>query len=166
MKKYIWISVIFLFSCGTQKVDKTFDKHTTETESKGTTETKAETTSEVSQKTLLDFFESNMNFAIKPIGELPAKFVFNYNGQKIEGETSGEINFTNQQTKIKQETETITKIKTTFQTKTNYQTQTTFKSVQKEKHSESKRSEFAWYILAFILGGAFGVYLTNKFKLF
>ena len=166
MKKYIWINLIFvlLISCGSRKVKKNYEKAETETKSEQTTETKSETTTEISDKTLLDFFESNMNFGIKPIGETPAKFIFIHNGQKIEGETTGELNFTKQETRFQKVTETIQKIHTTFQTKTFYKTVTNYKTIIKAKESESKRSEFAWYILSFVAGVGFVILLQVLWK--
>ena len=166
MKKFIWISLVFfLLSCAnSRKVHKNLESVQTKTETQGSTETKAETTTEISDKTLLDFFETNTNFGIKPIGDTPAKFVFIHNGQKIEGETTGELNFNQQQTKINQVTETVKKIHTVFQTKTFYKTVTTFKTVLKEKQSEAKRSSFAWYVLSFVLGMAFVILVKILWK--
>ena len=164
MKKYIWISLLFLLSCGSRKAEsqKELIKETNSEQS--TTETKGTTTSELSEKTLFNLFENNMNFAIKPVGDLPAKFVFIHNGQKIQGETTGELNFSNQQKTVNKVTETVQKIVTTYQTKTTYKTNTTYKSVTKNKKSESKRSEFAWYILSAFLGMAFIIAIQVLWK--
>ena len=155
MKKYIWISLLFILSCGSRKADSQKEVIKETTTEQSTTETKVSANSETSEKTLLDIFENNINFGIKPIGDIPAKFIFIHNGQKIEGETTGELNFSNQQKTVNTITEIIQKIHTTYQTKTTYKTQTTYKSITKQKKSESKRSEFASYILSTVLGMAF-----------
>lgn len=155
MKKYIWISLLFLFSCGSRKANKSVEKLTEQTTEQSVTESETKTTTETSKQTLFNLFENNMNFAIKPISDLPAKFVFIHNGQKIEGETSGELNFSNQQKTVNKKTEITQKLVTTYQTKTTYKTNTTYKSVTKHKATESKRSEFAWYLLSFLSGIAF-----------
>lgn len=147
--------MLFILSCGSRKADKSVEKITEQTTEKSTTETKGSTNSEISEKTLLDIFENNINFGIKPIGDIPAKFIFIHNGQKIEGETTGELSFSNQQRTVNKVTEITQKLITTYQTKTTYKTETTFKSIVKNKKSESKRSEFAWYILSAVLGMAF-----------
>lgn len=156
MKKYIWINIILLastiWSCGSRKVESQKEVIKETTSEQSTNETKGSTTSELSEKTLFNLFESNMNFGIKPVGDVPAKFVFIHNGQKIEGETTGELNFSNQQKTMNKVTEIVHKIATTYQTKTTYKTHNTYKSVSKQKKSESKRSEFAWYILSAFLG--------------
>ncbi len=155
MRKYIWISLLFILSCGSRKAESQKEVIKETTSEQSTTETKGTTNSEISEKTLLDIFENNMNFGIKPIGDLPAKFIFIHNGQKIEGETTGELSFSNQQKTVNKVTEIVQKIVTTYQTKTTYKTETRFKSIIKNKKSESKRSEFAWYILSFVGGMAF-----------
>lgn len=175
MKKYIWISGLFLLSCGSRKVAKQYERETAKEKTEATTETKSETTTDISDKTLLDIFENNMNFGIKPIGDVPAKFVFIHNGQKIEGETTGELNFRKEESRVKKVTETVTKINTTYQTETTYKTQTTYKHVYKDKQSESTRSEFAWYILSALLGAiaiigiqllwkSYGGGITDRFR--
>ncbi len=155
MKKYIWISLLLILSCGSRKAESQKEVIKETTSEQSTTETKGTTNSEISEKTLLDIFENNMNFGIKPIGDIPAKFIFIHNGQKIEGETTGELNFSNQQKTVNKVTEIVQKIVTTYQTKTTYKTETTFKSITKHKATESKRSEFAWYILSALLGMVF-----------
>lgn len=164
MKKYIWISLLFLLSCGSRKAESQKEVIKETKSEQSTTETKGSTTSELSEKTLFNLFENNMNFAIKPVGDLPAKFVFIHNGQKIEGETTGELNFSNQQKTVNKVTEIVQKIVTTYQTKTTYRTNTTYKSVIKNKKSESKRSEFAWYILSAVLGMAFIITIQVLWK--
>lgn len=164
MKKYIWISLLFLLSCGSRKADSQKEVIKETKSEQSTTETKGTTTSELSEKTLFNLFENNMNFAIKPVGDLPAKFVFIHNGQKIEGETTGELNFSNQQKTVNKVTEIVQKIVTTYQTKTTYKTNTTYKSVTKNKKSESTRSEFAWYILSAVLGMAFIIAILVLWK--
>mgnify|MGYP003404269828 CR=1 FL=1 len=155
MKKILPILILLLFSCGSRKADSQKEVIKETTTEQSTTETKGSTTSELSEKTLFNLFENNMNFGIKPVGDLPAKFIFIHNGQKIEGETTGELNFSNQQKTVNKVTEVTQKLITTYQTKTTYKTETTFKSIVKSKATESKRSEFAWYILAFVLGIGF-----------
>ena len=155
MRKYIWISLLFILSCGSRKADSQKEVIKETTSEQSTTETKGSTNSEISEKTLLDIFENNINFGIKPIGDNPAKFIFIHNGQKIEGETTGELNFSNQQKTVNKVTEIVQKLIITYQTKTTYKTETTFKSIVKNKATESKRSEFAWYILSAVLGMAF-----------
>lgn len=164
MKKYIWISLLFLLSCGSRKAESQKEVIKETKSEQSTTETKGSTTSELSEKTLFNLFENNMNFGIKPIGDIPAKFVFIHNGQKIEGETTGELNFSNQQKTVNKITEIVQKIVTTYQTKTTYKTNTTYKSVIKNKKSESKRSEFAWYILSAFLGMAFIIAIQVLWK--
>ena len=164
MKKYIWISLLFLLSCGSRKAESQKEMIKGTKLEQSTAETKGSTTSELSEKTLFNLFENNMNFAIKPVGDLPAKFVFIHNGQKIEGETTGELNFSNQQKTVNKVTEIVQKIVTIYQTKTTYKTNTTYKSVIKNKKSESKRSEFAWYILSAFLGMAFIIAIQVLWK--
>ena len=155
MKKILPILILLLFSCGSRKADSQKEVVKETTTEQSTTETKGSTNSEISEKTLFNLFENNMNFGIKPIGDIPAKFIFIHNGQKIEGETTGELNFSNQQKTVNTITEIIQKIHTTYQTKTTYKTETTFKSIVKNKATESKRSEFASYILSAVLGMIF-----------
>ena len=155
MKKILPILILLLFSCGSRKADSQKEVIKETTTEQSTTETKGSTTSELSEKTLFNLFEDNINFGIKPVGDLPARFVFIHNGQKIEGETTGELNFSNQQKTVNKVTEITQKLITTYQTKTTYKTETTFKSIVKNKATESKRSEFAWYILSAVLGMAF-----------
>lgn len=164
MKKYIWISLLFILSCGSRKAESQKEVIKETTSEQSTTETKGSTTSELSEKTLFNLFENNMNFGIKPVGDLPARFIFIHNGQKIEGETTGELNFSNQQKTVNTITEIIQKIHTTYQTKTTYKTHTTYKSITKQKKSESKRSEFAWYILSAFLGMAFIIAIQVLWK--
>ena len=164
MRKYIWISLLFILSCGSRKADSQKEVIKETTTEQSTTETKGSTNSELSEKTLFNLFENNMNFAIKPVGDLPARFIFIHNGQKIEGETTGELNFSNQQKTVNTITEIIKKIHTTYQTKTTYKTNTTYKSVIKNKKSESPRSEFAWYILSAFLGMAFIIAIQVLWK--
>lgn len=164
MKKYIWISLLFILSCGSRKAESQKEVIKETTSEQSTTETKGSTTSELSEKTLFNLFENNMNFGIKPVGDLPARFIFIHNGQKIEGETTGELNFSNQQKTVNKVTEIIQKIVTTYQTKTTYKTHTTYKSITKQKKSESKRSEFAWYILSAVLGMAFIIAIQVLWK--
>lgn len=166
MKKFIWISLLFLLSCGSRKAESQKEVIKETKSEQSTTETKGSTTSELSEKTLFNLFENNMNFAIKPVGDIPAKFVFIHNGQKIEGETTGELNFSNQQKTVNKVTEIVQKIVTTYQTKTTYKTHTTYKSITKQKKSESKRSEFAWYILSAVLGMAFIIAILVLWKKF
>ena len=160
MKKILPILILLLFSCGSRKAESQKEVIKETKSEQSTAETKGSTTSELSEKTLFNLFENNMNFAIKPVGDLPAKFVFIHNGQKIEGETTGELNFSNQQKTVNKVTEIVQKIVTTYQTKT------TYKSVIKNKKSESKRSEFAWYILSAVLGMAFIILLMVLWKKF
>lgn len=164
MKKYIWISFLFLLSCGSRKADSQKEVIKETTAEQSTTESETKTNSEISEKTLLDIFENNMNFGIKPIGDIPAKFIFIHNGQKIEGETTGELSFSNQKKTINKVTEITQKLVTTYQTKTTYKTNTTYKSVTKHKATESKRSEFAWYILSFFAGMAFIIAIQFLWK--
>lgn len=164
MKKFIWISLLFLLSCGSRKAESQKEVIKETKSEQSTTETKGSATSELSEKTLFNLFENNMNFGIKPVGDLPAKFVFIHNGQKIEGETTGELNFSNQQKTVNKVTEIVQKLITTYQTKTTYKTQTTYKSITKQKKSESKRSEFAWYILSAVLGMAFIIAIQVLWK--
>ena len=155
MKKLLPILILLLFSCGTRTAESQKEVIKETTTEQSTTETKGSTNSEISEKTLLDIFENNINFGIKPIGDIPAKFIFIHNGQKIEGETTGELSFSNRQKAVNKVTEITQKLITTYQTKTTYKTETTFKSIVKNKATESKRSEFAWYILSAVLGMIF-----------
>ena len=164
MKKILPILILLLFSCGTRTAESQKEVIKEATTEQSTTETKGSTNSETSEKTLLDIFENNMNFGIKPIGDIPAKFIFIHNGQKIEGETTGELNFSNQQKTVNKVTEITQKLITTYQTKTTYKTNTTYKSITKQKKSESKRSEFAWYILSAVLGMAFIIAIQLLWK--
>ena len=164
MKKILPILILLLFSCGSRKADSQKEVIKETTTEQSTTETKGSTNSEKSEKTLLDIFENNINFGIKPIGDIPAKFIFIHNGQKIEGETTGELNFSNQQKTVNKVTEITQKLITTYQTKTTYKTNTTYKSVTKHKATESKRSEFAWYILSAVLGMAFIISIQLLWK--
>lgn len=164
MRKYIWISLLFLIGCGSRKAESQKEVIKETTSEQSTTETKGSTTSEISEKSLLDIFENNIDFGIKPIGDLPAKFIFIHNGHKIEGETTGELSFSNQQKTINKVTEITQKLITTYQTKTTYKTNTTYKSVTKHKATESKRSEFAWYILSFFAGVAFIISIQLLWK--
>lgn len=162
MKKYIWISLLFLIGCGTRKVNlsKTSEQQKTEVieETKSEGSTKSETTSETTYNISDDFF----NFGIKPIGDLPAKFVFIHNGQKIEGETSGELNFGTQKRTERGKISTKQLIETTYKTVTKYVTETTYKTSTKNRESESKRSDFAWYVLLAVLFFGLGFYVNSQ----
>jgi len=170
MKKYIWISALLLFSCGTRKTDlnKSSEKRTeqTQTEQQTTSSSTTETTTQ-SEYTLS---EDILNFGIRPIDGIAAKFVFLHNGQRIEGETTGELNFGSQRRTETGKTQTRHLVQTTYQTHTSYKTHTTYKSLQKAKQTESERSSLAWYVLAAVLGVVVweflkGVIPVNYFKI-
>lgn len=156
MKKYIWISLLFLVSCGSRQTNKSYEKEVEQTTEQGTTESETKTTSETNLNSLFNFFESNTNFGIKPIGDLPAKFVFIHNGQKIEVETTGELNFSNQQKTVKEEIKWTKKVQEIFRIKNVYRIYTIHRTITKQKDSKSERSEIAWYILFTVLGIGIG----------
>lgn len=151
MKKYIWISLLFLLGCGSRKTDTHIDKVKENTETKSEAETQQETTAETTTESTYKISEDIFSFGITPIGDTPAKFLFMFDGKKIEGETSGVLNFGNQ--KKQSEGKTVTKqiIHTTYKTVTSYQTKTTYKSFTKDKSSERKAYPWYWIVLGTIL---------------
>ena len=151
MKKYIWISLLLILSCGSRKskVEKQSEKLDNRTEQK--TETKTETTSEKSGETSYNLTSDFLNFNIEPVNGTPAIFKFIYGGQEIKGETTGKLNFSNEKRKEETQTKYLEKIQTTYVTKTNYQTHTTYKTVQKSKETERKAYPWYWIVIGTIL---------------
>lgn len=151
MKKYIWISLVILISCGGRKskVDKQSEKLDTKTEQ--IAETKAETTSEKTGETSYNLNSDFLNFNIEPVNDMPAIFKFIYGGQEIRGETTGKLNFSNEKRQEDIKTRFREIIHTTYVTETNYQTHTTYKKATKSKETERKDYPWYWIVVGTIL---------------
>lgn len=158
MKKLIVIFLLMLISCGARKssVQKQSEKLDTATEQK--TEIKSETKSESSGETTYNLASDFMGFNIEPVNGIPAVFSFNYNGQKITGETTGKLNFSNEKKNEQVQTKYRQVIKTIYETVTFYKTQTTYKKDSKNKDTE--RLPYPWYFLI-----AIGFFLNVLLKL-
>lgn len=151
MRKFIWISMLILLSCGSRKVkiEKQSEKIDTKTEQK--TETKSETTSEKSGETSYNLTSDLLNFNIEPVNGMPAIFKFIYGGQEIQGETTGKLNFSNEKRKEDIQTKFREATYTTYVTKTNYQTHTTYKTARKAKETEREPYPWYWIVIGTIL---------------
>lgn len=138
MKKYIWISLLLIISCGSRKssVSKQYEKVEEKTEQTQTTETKQETKTETS----IDYskFWENQNIVIGSDGNL---FNINYNGFVYSG--SAPITITNQKEEIKYKF--LQRIQEITITHTKFQTKTTYKSVKTSKDKETERKSYPWY---------------------
>ena len=145
MKKLLILTLIFLINCGNRNVQKNKEKISESAKVETKTDAKVDMTSTTSEKTLFDLFENNTNLSIRPIGGLPAKFILFHNGQKIEGETSGELNFNNTQTTVKKETEVQKVTQITYVTHTTYKSKTFYKSVLADTLTKSDRPMF-WFL--------------------
>ena len=154
MRKFIWISLLILLSCGSRKskVDKQSEKLDTKTEQQA--ETKVETTSEKTGETSYNLNSDFLNFNIEPVNDMPAIFKFIYGGQEIRGETTGKLNFSNEKRQEEVKTKFRETTHTTYLTKTNYQTHTTYKTERKSK--ETEREAYPWY---YWLGAGMGLML-------
>lgn len=145
MKNLLILLLIFLINCGNRNVQKNKERISESEKVEASAETKVETASTTTERTLFDLFENNTKLSIKPIGDFPAKFILIHNGQKIEGETSGELNFSNDQTTVRQETEVTKVTKTTYVTHTTYKSKIFFKSVLADTLTKSDRPMF-WFL--------------------
>lgn len=161
MKKFIWISLLILLSCGSRKskVEKQSEKLDTKTEQQA--ETKSETTSEKTGETSYNLNSEFLNFNIEPVNDMPAIFKFIYGGQEIRGETTGKLNFSNEKRQEEVKTKFRETTHTTYLTKTNYQTHTTYKTERKFKETEREAYPIYWWIL---LGMAIPVLIQLLWK--
>lgn len=160
MKKYIWISIIFLmsaiWSCGsrTSKVEKQLEKVEAKTEQNLTVETESQSNTE----NTFDYskFLENQNIEIASDGNI---FNFKYKGFEYSG--SAPITITNTKEKIIYKT--VTKIHTTFKSRIQYKTKTIFKVEKITKNKDTKR-EPAPFWLGLLIGivGTVIVYLIWK----
>lgn len=134
-----------LCACGARKVKTQKQQEKQTTEAKADTSTKAETvkeqTGEASTKLDTDF----LGFNIEPVNGVPAVFTFKYAGKKIEGSTTGKLNFSNEKKHEETRIRWQNKIHTTYVTHTKYQTHTTYKSLMKERRSDKKA--YPWWQL-------------------
>lgn len=154
----ILIVSFLMLSCGarTSSVQKQSEKLETSAEQK--TETKTETQSEKSGETSYNLATDFMDFNIEPVNGIPAVFTFNYNGQKITGETTGKLNFSNEKKNEQVQTKYTEVIKTINQIVTVFKTHTTYKKDSKNKDTE--RSPYPWY---FFVGIGFFLNVLVKY---
>lgn len=160
MKKILQILVILLLiNCGTRKKDLEIRKETTElkSENSGTQTEISETKSETS----IDYakYLQEIGFNIKSNG---TDYRLEFGDFKFYG--NADVNLSNKKEETK--TKVIQKVKITYKSVITYKTETVYKSKTTDKNLqvESKRSEFAWYILSAFLGMAFIIAIQVLWK--
>lgn len=150
MKKFIWISLLILLSCGsrTSKVNKESEKTNTESfetkKSEGTqkTELSSQTESNILSKSKL--VDMGFGFSINPINGQNSFFNLISGKDTLSLQTNAQINFNKnnkteeRRTVEKHKTITTYKTFTTYKTKTTYKTQTTYQFEKKNKETDRK----------------------------
>lgn len=168
MKKYISISFVLLLltllSCGTRQTSLQKNKESSDSETAIDNKTEiisnTETTSQASYKISDNF----LNFAIKPIDGLPAKFSFIHNGEKIEGETSGELNFTNQKKEEVGKVLSKTIVNTIYRIHNVYRIHKIHRTESKQRETKSKRPSWWLYGLIAVLSILLWEAAKSRFK--
>ena len=167
MKKYIWISLLFIISCGSRKSTVAISKDVVEISDKKDIDHKSETTTKSESTFDFSTFLDNQNFVIDGGKE----FTLSYNGLVYTGSNKVEISNKKEQTKIREETKTLTVVNTL----TRYQTHTTYKSLQYKKNKETDRKAMPFYFwisigffLRILVGFAWGSFKKSNvyFKIF
>lgn len=147
MKKLLIILLILLINCGSVNKNKEVSKLETAKKKELKTETDFESKSESNEELTSRLASNVLGFGIEPINGIPAVFSFSYNGQKIEGETTGKLNF-NKEQKTQELTQKRTeKVQTIYKTETTYKTQTTYKSEYKKKDVERETTLMSWIVM-------------------
>lgn len=106
------------------------------------------------KSTEVSISEKFFDFKIKPIEGNPlAKFIFIHQGQTIQGETTGELAFSNRDKKTTENTRTILLQKIQYVSKITYKTHTTFRDKWKDKQTDKKGATWNMFFLGLLLGG-------------
>lgn len=157
MKHYIIlliILVVLLTGCNSRKssvltgqtsIDST---QQIKQDSKVSMEVKEDKSTEVSVS------ERLLDFKIKPIEGNPlAKFIFIHEGRTIQGETTGELVFSNSEKNTTENTRSTTLQKIQYVSKITYKTHTTFRDKWKDKQTDKKATTWNMFFLGLLLGG-------------
>lgn len=160
MKKYIWISLLFLIGCGTRKKDLEIKKETTElkSENSGTQNETSETKSETS----IDYAKYLQEIGLK-ISSTGNDYQFQFGDVKFSGNAN--IDFSNKKEETK--TKVIQKVKTTYKSVITYKTEIVYKSKTTDKNLqvESKRPMFWLYVSIALSVICVILMIKNKFKI-
>lgn len=147
MRKYIWISLLFLIGCGVREKKTNYEKENISNVEKKDSSQNTDFNSYAESKTDLNQYMQEIGLKINSTGN---PYTLQYNGVIFSGDAN--IDFNNKQSKniIK----TITKTKTTYKSQTTYKSITKYKSnkINKVKESKSKRDSWWLYVLLYSAG--------------
>lgn len=106
------------------------------------------------KSTEVSISEKFLDFKIKPIDGNPlAKFIFIHQGKTIQGETTGELVFSNSEKNTTENTRSTTLQKIQYISKITYKTHTTFRDKWKDKQTDKKGATWNMFFLGLLLGG-------------
>lgn len=153
MKKLgLVIITSMLFSCGTRKVQKQAESISENNKTEISQQQQTETKSEISTASSYKFSLSDFGLNIKPVDGQLSYFRIVQGRDTLKVETNAEASFTRKHEKTDYRILQKTLLHQKWISQISYKTHTTYKTKTLYRKSESKRSAFAWYILAFVLG--------------
>ena len=155
MKPYILIVLtILLVGCNSRKSSVLTGQTSVSTTEQITQDSKVSIEVQEDKSTEVSISEKYLNFKIKPIDGNPlAKFIFIHQGQTIQGETTGELMFSNRDKNTTETTRSIVIQKIQYITKITYKTHTTFRDKWKDKQTDKKGATWNMFFLGLLLGG-------------
>lgn len=157
MKKYIWISLLLIISCGARKSN--VEKLSQKTEATAVQNLSKEVESTSSSENGFNFSNLAENEIFSIAGGLP--YTLNYSGIVYSGSSSIEISKNKAETKYNY----FNRIITTYKTVTNYQTLTTYKSILDTKSKSTEKEAYPIWVWM-ILGSVITIALIIAWKSF
>ena len=158
MKPYILIVLtILLLGCNSRKSSVLTSQTSLDSTQQITQDSKVSMEVQEDKSTEVSISEKYLDFKIKPIEGNPlAKFIFIHQGKTIQGETTGELVFSNSEKNTTENTRSTTLQKIQYISKITYKTHTTFRDKWKDKQTDKKGATWNMFFLGLLLGG-FGI---------